>query len=485
MLAFMMMACSGTTSQPAPDVQPDIVLVLASGLREDVLLGEGATSALIEATGVAPDWRFTAAHAQTVQPYISMGSMLTGRYPSAIPLCSKPARAQSDAPVPFCVELPADKPTMAEVLSLYGYQTALVTINTSEVLPLARGFEEVIEIRGPALEGAWAEGNQKAADWWNRAEGSPRLLVVAGQFHTRELEGASVSAHTAMPMSEAEKSAYLESHPVFAERMTDVMNWPIVTDAARGLVQRAYNDTADRVGGQIKALLGSLTWSRPRWTVLSALHGLTLGEDTGCRSPEQLRVGSHIVLLDRTLRVPMLIYSPRPSGETKTITAPVELIDLMPTFTALAGAVQPAGLNGSDLRAPANANASAYAEFGDMLTIRNQGTMLTFRSQLHGVTSADPGLTERLIGTAPRSLSGTPEQMTSPGREPYYEYLMHDVHADPLQSETLPIGEDSPRFMEMVALLLAHRLGPAAPPTGELSWKQVEELRNDGALHYW
>ena len=485
MLALIMMACSGTTSPPAPAVQPDIVLVLASGLREDVLLGEGATSALIEATGVVPDWRFTAAYAQTVQPYISMGSMLTGRYPSAIPLCSKPAREQPDAPVPFCVSLPTDTPTIAEVLALYGYQTALMTINTSEVLPLARGFEEVMEIRSRTLEDAWSKGNQSAAEWWRQAEGSPRLLVVAGQFHTRELEGASVVAHTTMQMSDAEKAAYLELNPGFAERMNDVMNWPIVTDEARQLVQGSYNETADRVGAQIKDLLGSLAWSRPRWTVFSALHGLTLGEDTGCRSPEQLRVGSHIVLLDRTLRVPMLVYSPRPSGETTTVTEPVELIDLMPTVVALAGAVQPAGLHGSDLRQPADSDGIAYAEFGDMLALRHSGTMLTFRSQLHGVTSADPSLTKRLIGTAPRSLTGTPEQMTSPGRAPYYEYLMHEVRDDPLQSENLPVGEDNPRFMEMVSLLLAHRLGPAAPPTGELSWEQVEQLRNDGALHYW
>ena len=164
----------------------------------------------------------------------------------------------------------------------------------------------------------------------------------------------------------------------------------------------------------MRTLLGGLTWSRPRWTVLSALHGLSVGEDSGCRSPEQLRANSHIVLLDRTLRVPLLVYGPSPAGQTMTIDDPVELIDIVPTFTALAGAVPPAGLDGSDLLGEVDPEGVAYAEFGDMLALRHRGTLLTFRSQLHGVTSADPRLTDRLLGTAPMSLSGKPEQMLHP-----------------------------------------------------------------------
>ncbi len=86
MLALTLLACSDPTPTPQEDVQPDIVLVLTSGLREDTD-DHRATSLLLETTGVQPGLRFTAAYSQTVQPYISLGSMLTGRYPSAIPLC--------------------------------------------------------------------------------------------------------------------------------------------------------------------------------------------------------------------------------------------------------------------------------------------------------------------------------------------------------------------------------------------------------------
>ncbi len=374
---------------------------------------------------------------------------------------------------------------MAEVLTLYGYRAALVGIEAGDLSPLTRGFEEVITVGGGAVEAAWPDATKQAADWWSRAEGSPRLLVVVGQLHTLELEGAGILAHSTMMMSDGEKAAYLEKNPWFIERINDSMMWPIVTDEARALVWTAYEDAVRRVGAQVKGLLGSLAWSRPRWTFLTALHGITLGEDTGCWSPEQLRVGSHIVLLDRTLRVPLLVYGPTTATSTRVVEEPVELLDLMPTITKLAGAVQPAALSGSDLLQPASPDGIAYAEFGDMLTLRHRGTMLTFRSQLHGVTSADPRLTDRLRGTAPRSLTGEPEQMTSVGRAPYYEYLMHEVADDPLQTAPLPVGEDSPRFMELVRLLLAHRTGPAAPPTSELSWEEITELRHDGALHYW
>ena len=73
----------------------------------------------------------------------------------------------------------------------------------------------------------------------------------------------------------------------------------------------------------------------------------------------------------------------------------------------------------------------------------------------------------------------------TPGRTQYYEYLMHEVAGDPLQTSALPVGEDSERFMEMVALLLERRSGLAAPPTGALSWEEVQDLRREGALHYW
>ncbi|MFT5685102.1 MAG: arylsulfatase A-like enzyme [Myxococcota bacterium] len=484
MLALTLLACTDPTMPAQPDVQPDLVLILANGLREDTD-SDGATAQLIETTGVTPGWRFTAAYSQTVQPYTAMGSMLTGRYPSAIPLCSRPARSDQDAAVPFCVEIPAEKPTMAEVLRLYGYRTALITVDASALTPLARGFEETISVGGGALEAAWSDASTQAADWWSRAEGSPRLLVVAGQFHTMELEGAASVAHTTMAMTEAERAAYLAENPWFNERMSEGMSWPIVTDASREMAREAYEDTARRVGTQVKGLLGALAWSRPRWTVLTALHGLTLGEDSGCRSPEQLRVGSHIVLLDRTLRVPLLVYGPTQAERTEIVDEPVELLDLLPTFAALAGAVPPAALSGSDLMKPADPDGIAYAEFGDMLSLRHRGTMLTFRSQLHGVTSADPRLTDRLRGTAPLSLTGEPEQMLSPGRAPYHEYLMHEVAQDPLQTTMLPVGEDSARFMELLEKLLRHRTGPAAPPTGELSWEEIQELRRDGALHYW
>ncbi|MDG1482583.1 MAG: sulfatase-like hydrolase/transferase [Myxococcota bacterium] len=484
MIALTLLACSDPTLPTSPDVQPDIVLVLTSGLREDTVPG-GATAQLIEATGVPPGLRFTAAYSQTVQPYIAMGSLLTGHYPSAIPLCSPPVRADPDLPEPFCVALPPEKPTMAEVLSLYGYRTAMITVDAGTLTPLARGFQEIISVGGGTLETAWSDATRAASGWWSASEGHPRLLVVAGQLHTKTLEGAGSVAHTTMAMTEAEQADYLSQNPWFNERISDTMRWPIVTEASRELVREAYEDTAQRVGAQVKGLLGELAWHRPRWTVLTALHGLTLGEDTGCRSPEQLRVNSHIVLLDRTLRVPLLVYGPTPAAHTERVEAPVELVDLMPTFTALAGAVPPAGLPGVDLRAPADPGGVAYSEFGDMLSLRHRGTMLTFRSQVHGITSADPRLTARLLQSAPISLTGETSRRMTPGRTNYYEYLMHEVVGDPLQVSALPVGEDSARFMEMVAMLLERRSGLAAPPTSSLSWEDVQDLRQEGALHYW
>ncbi len=473
--------------RPEPGVQPDVVLVLLSGLREDGS-APPATETLIAAVGT-PAVRFTAAYSQSVNPYISAGSLLTGRYPAAIPICSRPQQhtQQED---PFCMTLPERTPTIPEVMGLYGYSSALVTVNSSDLQPLARGVDAHLESRSSVPDQAWSEAVVQAQGWWQAHTDTPRLLIVAGDLHTQGLESAIVQARSAHLLSEADRDIYRAEHPDIVSRFAPGMPWPILADSGRALIHAAYDTAAGQVGAQVAELLGGLAPAeRPQWTAITALHGMTLGESTGCRSPEQLSPGSHIVLLDRTLRVPLLLYGPEPVTRTIAVDHPVELLDLMPTLATLAGAVLPAALPGADLLPQITAPGEeeiAYAEFGDMLALRYQDTLLTFRSQIHGINSADPRLTERLLQTAPRSLVGAVHSApVGGGRGAYYEFLMHEVTTDPLQTTPLPVGDDQPRFMALVARLLAQRAGPAAPPTAALSWEEIRQLHREGVIHYW
>ena len=219
MLALVLLACSSEPTPTAVEGPPDLVLVLTSGLREDVASDSGATSAFLAQTGVQPDRRYTAAYSQTVQPYTALGSLLTGRYPSAIPLCSRPER-EEDAEVPFCVDIPAEIPTLPEVLTLYGYETALLAVDVDPLLPVARGFGETMAVPD------WRVGAAQAGDWWARSEGSPRLLVIASSLPTPQMHTAATRAHTELEMSEADKAAYLAKNPWLADRLTEDMRWP-------------------------------------------------------------------------------------------------------------------------------------------------------------------------------------------------------------------------------------------------------------------
>lgn len=115
-----------------PEHPPDIVLIVLSGLRADV--GEdGAEAALYRGMNMSPNLRFTNAYAQSCTPFASLGSLLTGRYPSAIPLCGTydpnslvPRESNETA---WCATIPEQTWTLPEVLGVYGYRTGAYVSN--------------------------------------------------------------------------------------------------------------------------------------------------------------------------------------------------------------------------------------------------------------------------------------------------------------------------------------------------------------------
>jgi hypothetical protein len=499
MLLSLLMSCTlgSAPLPPGPAAPPDIVLVAVNGLRADV--GEPrAEAGFLDALATPVSARFSSAYAQSGRPHTSLGAAVTGRYPSGIPLCSPPATARPDGARPWCVDIPTQVPTLPEVLSLYGYTTALITVN--EPALGVRGVGQTFAVTGGRdPEGVWPEAAQTAREWWTGAADTPRLLIVVGKLNSTDLEAKGLEAYAKDAMGEEERDVFRREHPELAARLRPEMRWPIATDAAVEEVRRAYVDAAGRVGAQVGALLQSLpaTDARARWGVVTSLHGMSLGEFSGTPSPEQARAGTHLVLLDRTLRVPVALLAPDPPVRPTVIDTPTELVDLVPTLVALAGAVPPAGLAGRDLLSPATAQERAYAEFGDMLMVREGDLMLSFRSEIHGVTSIDPRMTERLRGSVPPDLPGyAPTPLRPPPRASegppllgqggsYPEFRMHDVAADPMQATPLPVQGDDARFRQRAATLLQIRSGPALPPAELMGWERVQALRDAGALHYW
>lgn len=427
----------------------DIIVVLENGLRSD-LGAPGAEAALFTAIGHAPLLRYTNVSVQSVHPFLSIGSMLTGRYPSAVPLCSIPIGPKADQ-APWCAGFPATVPTIPEVLAIYGYRTALALTppHLREHQALAGEFDAVID----AGEGAGSLVDA-SLEWWNQPSPSPRLLVVVDNL-------SHVVTRSAPPQPPG----------------------PVAAGVA-GTMHAAYATAAAKRGAEIGRLIAGTAAPvraapagapvREVWAVVTSAHGLSIAETTGTPS-QPLEPVQHDILLERTLHVPLVVYGP-PAAWTGGGTPPLvvgdvrELVDIVPTLAHLARVMAPAGIAGRDLleTGPPPVERVAYAEFGDMLAARSSRYLLLARLWMHGGTALDPEITRKL------------RDRPSPGST----FTLHDIVADPLQATNL-VTDHVPEAAVLYDALLALRTGPGAPPAGGLTAEQVAKLRASGALNYW
>ena len=376
--------------------------------------------------------------------------MLTGRYPSAIPLCSHPMGVAPQN-APWCAQIPDTMPTIPEVLALYGYDTVYATTQRrmTEHNQVAAQFQETLTVEMSGDQGL-SSVVDSAIQWWGEHQDKPRFMVVHDS-----LEGALRSA--APP----------------------VHNQEIPTSVV-GRILTVYHQVAIRRGELLGRLLQHLKdneTQRPLWVIVTSGHGTNLGETSGTPSLP-LQLTHHDILLERTLHVPLVVFGPKsghpklqPSADTLVEPTIVELVDLMPTVTTLAQAATPANLPGKDLLAQLDGNANdgdSYAEFGDMLSLRSGQHLMMARLWMHGGTSMDPEITRRL------------KAAPNPGST----FLLHEVVGDPMQVSEL-VEQEPDVARQMYERMIEVRVGPGAPPGGGLSNEQVQALRNSGALNYW
>src|SRR3712207_5809647 len=105
-----------------------------------------------------------------------------------------------------------------------------------------------------------------------------------------------------------------------------------------------YYGCVSFIDGEVGRLLGALDRLGLRDDTIVALlsdHGYHLG-DRG-------RWSKHNSLFEQVARVPFVIDAPGTKGRGRASPSPVELIDLFPTLTALAGLPTPAGVQGDSL----------------------------------------------------------------------------------------------------------------------------------------
>ncbi len=440
------------------ETQPDIVVFLASGWRADASDAQGAEAALYESFGGATSVRFANAYAQTPNPFTSLGSLLTGRYPSAIPMCGL-ADLVGHADT-WCARLPAERDTIPRVLALYGYRTAIAVEGVPAHERLHGGFQHVVELE-PAGATSTLELVDGVRPWWQGDPRRPRLLMVVLDDLLLHLRPDLV------PGPEWATDPPRGLRPLVAK---DPDLFRKLAGADSDALRQVQEFDAARVGAQLAGLLAVLAdgEERPLVTVLGSLCGEDLGE-TGGSAGISPTFGADRLVLDRTIHVPLAIFGA--GGQPRTVAQPVELVDVFPTLASLAGAVTPAGLPGQDLLASdfeEDPKATAYVEHGDMLALRQGPWLFTFRGMLHHGSSLDPALTTSLVNMRTRPVFSTLHQ------------VVEDPHQtiDRFDAEAAVVGR-------MGTILEAMRKGVAAAPPGEMTPKRLWELRMTEAEGYW
>jgi hypothetical protein len=143
----------------------DIVLVVVPGLPAD--LGEpGLEAAFLAGLGRTPTTHFRQTHAQTTSPYLGLGSLLTGRYPSTLPLCSFQGGDPSmgrNAATTWCTRLPRSGTNLPQALSIHGYATGATV---TQVGPAATRTDR------------WQSATRQVLEWWDQVDAKPRFALV-------------------------------------------------------------------------------------------------------------------------------------------------------------------------------------------------------------------------------------------------------------------------------------------------------------------
>ena len=409
--------------------------------------------------------RFGNAYTSSPNQFVALGTILTGRYPSAIPMCGlthKGAEAETDRP--WCSRVAEGVATIPEVLALYGYDTALFRVAVPGADVLESHFTESFDLTARTEHGItpWPELGASLRGWWDAHAEAPRLAVVV-----------------------VSDLMYTERDDLVAQ--LGLEGWTGETAEGRQqcaslheLARSQYEDDAAVLGRGLSGLLRGLDEapsSRPRLTLVSSTNGMSLGE-IGGRVSQRDFFFSNSMTLERTNHVPLALLVRDPEDRLSLLQAStlpvqqrvVELVDLLPTLLELGGAVLPAGIPGRSLLGEGEPEPFAYSELGDMIAVRSGRYTLTFRAPQHNISALDPSLNEKLTRVGFRRL-----------------LFLHDVVADPMQVEFLGPrpGVHNPRLTELHRLLVSVRTGIAAPPPEAMTAERLKEIRLTASEGYW
>jgi arylsulfatase A-like enzyme len=310
---------------------------------------------------------FEQAYAQSDLTSMSHASVFTSRYPSELSVVGPRFR------------LGADPPTLADVLHVYGYDTAAFTAggHLGEGTGLDRGFDTWTPTLGLGSFWHTLPPAKRWLDAHDRAK--PYLLLVHSyDAHMPYLKPAPYGLAWAEPGYDGPAVPVVESprgsSQIFdgvafdapqvlirleqrartrtwdADARADVHAWAEdptlaatkLSEADIAYVRASYDGAAAYADALLGAFLDSLKASGAYDDAIIVVfgdHGEALGEDG--------RFGHGQSLADASLHVPLIIRAP--GRAPRRVSEPVALLDVMPTVLELTGATAPAGVLGHSL----------------------------------------------------------------------------------------------------------------------------------------
>ena len=240
---------------------------------------------------------------------------------------------------------------------------------------------------------------------------------------------------------------------------------PATRDAQQARAVAIYEEIGTEVGREVAALFDTLDSDRrPMFSVIGGLTGTNLVEATPFPGQPVPPLTSGL-LLDRTLRVPLMISGTDIEEDRRHEV--IELVDLLPTLLDRIEARRPARTVGENLLST-DPDPIAYAQFGDMRSIRMGPYLLTWRAFVHGASTLDPRVTHNI-----------PNALQSPHR-----LFLHRIDEDPMQE--IELKESELDVLRALLIELYRReLLYATPPEELMSPENVRALQTSASDGYW
>jgi arylsulfatase A-like enzyme len=299
------------------DERRNLILVSLDTVRADHVLTEEFGVSLTPALdALAAEG---AVFEEVVAPYNSTTAshmtMLTGVYP-ALHRLTYPVGTLSQS-----------IPTLAEILSRSGYQTAAVTENAmiTATSGFARGFDSYRENRSVLDAAGDVDATFGDGGKWLEQHADERFFLF---LHTYE-------AHAPYKP----KGGALDDLAPLPPAGADDPRSRLAGNRRQYAAEIRYTD---QVLGKLLADLERLDLLDHTVVVVTSDHGEEFGEHG--------KLGHSKTLYDEVLRVPLLIWAPGLVAAGRRVAEQASLVDLMPTVLDLLGVAAPAGMHGVSLR---------------------------------------------------------------------------------------------------------------------------------------